>query len=136
MVNGCCACPSGCMALGLVVSGTVGTAAALLRIAGVLAVPAPVLVGVFVLAAVYLATLLVVTALLRSQFGEGCRCPAVRGILAGIPATALSALMLLAIPFGATGVVGALVTGILAAGISLIFWGTACLVKCLTGCRG
>ena len=60
----------------------------------------------------------------------------VQGILAGILATALTAITLLAVPFAATSVVGALVTGVLAAGASLIFAGTACLVKCLTDCNG
>ena len=124
------------MVLALIVSGLIGVVAAFLRITGGITVPTAILAGAFVLAAVYLATLLVVSSLLRAQFENGCLCPAVQGILAGILATALTAITLLAVPFAATSVVGALVTGVLAAGASLIFAGTACLVKCLTDCNG
>lgn len=136
MTNNCCTCRRNCMVLALIVSGLIGVVAAFLRITGVITVPTAVLAGAFVLAAVYLATLLVVSSLLRAQFENGCLCPAVQGILAGILVTALTAITLLAVPFAATSVVGALVTGVLAAGASLIFAGTACLVKCLTDCNG
>ena len=116
MTNNCCTCRRNCMVLALIASGLIGVVAAFLRITGVITVPTAILAGAFVLAAVYLATLLVVSSLLRAQFENGCLCPAV--------------------PFAATSVVGALVTGVLAAGASLIFAGTACLVKCLTDCNG
>ena len=134
MTNGCCGCRRGCVFWGLVVSAVIGLVAAFLRITGMLAVPTAALAVVFVLAAVYLATVLVVSALLRHQSEGECLCRALRAVLAGILTAALAAVVLLAVPFGAISVIGAIVTGLLAGGVSLILGATACLVQCLAGC--
>lgn len=136
MTNNCCGCRKSCVLTALIVSGLIGVVAAFLRITGMLTVPAAALTGAFLLAAVYLATVLVVAVLLREQYERCCLCPAVQGVLAGVLATALTAVILLAVPFEATSVLGALVTGLLAAGVALVLTATACLVKCLTGCEG
>lgn len=117
-----------------IVSTVIGIVAAFLRTRAVFTVPAAFLIGAFVLAAVYLATILVVSVLLRVQPNPDCLGPAVNGLLAGILVTVLSATGLLVIPFGATSIVGAIVTGLLAAALSLTLGATACLARCLTGC--
>lgn len=136
MANGCCACRRDCTFWTLTASLVIGIAAAFLRITAVFTLPTAALVGAFVLAVVYLATVLVVSVLLRSQFEATCLCPAISAVLAGILATALTAVVLLAIPFAATSIVGAIITGVLAAAVSLILGATACLVRCLTGSTG
>lgn len=134
MRNRGCACRPGCLFRVRIVSTVIGIVAAFLRTRAVFTVPAAFLIGAFVLAAVYLATILVVSVLLRAQPNKDCLCPVVGGALAGILTTALTATVLLVIPFGATSIVGAIVTGLLAAGVSLILGATACLVRCLAGC--
>lgn len=136
MANGCCTDRRDCTFWAVTVSLVIGVVAAFLRITAVFTLPTAALIGAFVLAAVYLATVLVVSVLLRAQFEAACLCPAVNALLAGILVTALTAVTLLVIPFVATSIAGAIVTGILAAAVSLVLTATACLVRCLTGCTG
>lgn len=136
MANGCCNSRRDCTLWALIVSLIIGIVAAFLQITAVVTLPAAALVGAFVLAVVYLATILVVSVLLRAQFEWECLGHAVNAVLAGILVTALTAATLLVIPFAATSIAGAIITGILAAAVSLTLTATACLVRCLTGCPG
>lgn len=135
MANGCCPCRKDCTLWARIISLVVGIVTAFLQITAVIAFPAGVPAGAFLLAAVYLATVLVVAVLLREQYESCCLCPAIRAVLAGILVTALAAAALLVVSFAAASIVGALFTGLLAAGLAMTLSGTVCLVKCLTGCN-
>ena len=55
-------------------------------------------------------------------------------VLAGILGAILFSAILLAVGIVATSIVSAILVGLLVAALSLIFAGSACLVKCLAGC--
>ena len=135
MANGGCDCRCSCVFRVLAASAVIGAAAACLRSTVEFAVPAAGLVGILVLAAVYLATVLVV-AVLQPQAEAACLSRLVSALLAGILAAVLTAVVLLVIPFAAASIVGAIVTGILASSVSLTLGATACLVRCLTNSAG
>ena len=63
----------------------------------------------------------------------GC-CTAVSTVLAGILGTILFSLVLLAVTFAATSVIGAIFVGLLLFFFSLTITATACLVKCRANC--
>lgn len=123
-----------CTGLAVVASLILGVVAAFLQITAVIAVT-PLFLGVaFIVAAVYLAVLLVTAALNQRSVSCRCVCQPLAAILFGILLSVLSSVILLIVSFAATSVVGAIFVGILAFAVSLIFTATACLVRCLFCC--
>ncbi len=132
--NCSCGCRWSCAAVAVVVSVILGVVAAFLLFAGIIAVT-PVLLGVaFAVAVGYLAALLVAVALLRRRETERCLCGSVRTVLAGILGTVLFAAVLL-LTGVAGGIVGSILVGLLVLFFALLLTGTACLVRCITGCE-
>lgn len=132
MANLLCGCRRNCAAAALIISIAIGVLAAFLQITGVFTVSVAALVTAFGIAVIYLAALLVVAA--RTQDAGECRCASVSLALVGALLTVLASLVLLAVGFPATSVLGAIIVGVLAAGFSLLLTATACLVRCLAGC--
>ena len=125
-----CGCRSDCVGISVVASIIVGIIAAFLRITGAITVTAAFLWVALGVAVVYLAVLLLATALRR----RNTCCTPLSAVLIGILGTILFAVILLAITFAATSVAGAVITGLLLAFSSLIFTATACLIRCFSEC--
>ncbi len=119
-----------CLTVAAIVSAVIGVIVALLRITGVITITPALLVVTFGIAAVYLAVLL-----LRDGHTHGC-CDSVGTVLAGILGTLLFSVFLLAVPFAATSILGAVFTGILAAFFALTFAASVCLIQCDSRCDG
>ncbi len=123
-----CGCRNTCTSIAVVTSLIIGVVAAFLRIMAIITVTPAFLWVTFGIAVVYLAILLA-NALFAPTDATVCTAKTVTAILAGIVGTVLFSVVLLAIPFAATSVVGAVLTGVLLFFFSLIIAATACLVK-------
>lgn len=119
-----------CTGLAVVASIIVGIITAILRITGVITLTSAFLWVALGIAVVYLALLLVSTALRRRN---RC-CAALGALLIGILGTILLSVVLLAVAFATTSILGAIITGLLLAFASLIFTATACYINCSTEC--
>ncbi len=130
-----CNCKNNCTSIAIVASIIIGIITAFLRITAVITVTPVFLWVVFGIAVGYLAVVLGTTAI-RENDGIGkCVCPTLSVLLIGILGTILLSVVLLAIPFVATSIVGAIVTGLLLLFFSLTVSVTACLAKCLANCN-
>ena len=130
MSNFCCDCKSNCTVLSIVASLVIGIITAFLTITAAITVTPAFLWVVLGVAVVYLAILLFT----RGRDNRVCACSILPVLLAGILGTILLAIVLLGVTFAATSVIGAIITGLLLAFLSLIFTTTACLVTCEAGC--
>lgn len=123
-----CGCRNTCTSIAVVTSLIIGIVAAFLRFMAVITVTPAFLWVTFGIAIVYLAILLA-----NALFAEGnttsCAAKTVNALLGGIVGTVLFSVVLLAIPFAATSIIGAILTGVLLFFFSLIITTTACLVK-------
>lgn len=124
-----CECKKDCTALALIAGIIIGIVTAFLRITGVITVPTEALIAAFGIAAAALALTLLALAI-GAPACTRCISTAVGAILLGALGTLLLAVVLLAIPFEATSIIGAILTGALAGLFSLIFGGIACLIRC------
>ena len=84
------------------------------------------------IAIVYLLALVVFAPSFRN--GGGCVCRVLSVIIAGILGTVITALILLAVTFAATSVLGAIFAGLLLGFFALLVTATACLLKCAVNC--
>ena len=126
-----CGCKNTCTSIAVVASLIVGVVAAFLRFMAVITVTSAFLWVTFGVAIVYLAILLA-EALFDSANNGACTAKTVDALLGGIVGTVLFSVVLLAIPFAATSIVGAIFTGALLFFFSLIVTASACLVKPMT----
>ncbi len=129
-----CSCRENCIALSAVASIILGIIAAFLNFTAVIAVTPAFLWVLFGIAVVYLAVLLVTSAV-SSGGRNRCFCTILPTLLAAILGTVLLAVILLAVSFAPASVLGAILVGALIAFFSLLLTSTACLVKCLAGCE-
>ena len=122
----CCDNKPGCVTLAIIASAILGVIAALLQITAVITVTPAFLWVALGIAIVYLAVLLGT----RCCRENTCRCQnsTLCAILTGILGTALTSVILLAVTFAATSIVGAIFVGLLVLFLSLIITATACLV--------
>lgn len=130
-----CFCKRDCTAWAVIISIVVGILAAFLQITAVIDLPIAAFIGVLGVAIAFLAILLIVSALTRRSEPVSCLCSAVSAALLGALGSAATAIVLLAIPFAATSILGAIIVGLFAASFTLLLTATACLVRCLTGCN-
>lgn len=125
---------SDCTGIAVAVSVIIGIITAFLRITAVITLTPAFLWVVFGIAVVYLAVVLVAVALLRQRSScEGIHC-SLWALLAGILGTVLFSVILLAIEFVATSIIGAIITGALLLFFFLIITATACLVRSIANC--
>ncbi len=131
--NGC-NCLFDCVALSAIAAIIVGVIGVALTITATIAVTPAFLWVSLGIAVVYLAVLLVATAITRSPGIRGCICRTLSVLFTGILGTALTSLVLLGVSFAATSFLGALITGALLAFLALTLASTTCLIRCLAGC--
>ena len=129
-----CNCRFNCIGFALIASIIIGIVTAMLRITAVITVTPAFLWVLFGIAVVYLGVLLVTCTILRTLGSRDCICINLPAILVGILGTVLTSVILLAITFVATSVIGAIITGALLFFFSLLITSTACLTKCIAGC--
>ena len=131
----CCETRASCTGLAVIASAILGVIAAFLRITAVITVTPAFLWVALGVAVVYLAVLLATTGCNQSARCCRCRGCALTALLAGILGTALVSVVLLAIAFAATSVIGAILVGLLIFFLSLILSATACLVAGCCRCE-
>ena len=122
-----CGCTRDCVFWGLIVSLAIGVLVAFLRVTAVITLGTTALVVALGYAAVYLALLTI------SRRSEGC-CRALLALLIGLLGTILTAMILLAFDFVATSIIGAIVTGLLAAAVTLSLTASGCYIRCDADC--
>ena len=129
-----CNCSSrfNCTYAAVVASIAVGVITAFLTIMGVIALTPAFLWVTLGVAAVYLAVVLLATAISQRHTDH---CSALTALLLGILGTVLFSIILLAVSFAATSVIGAIFAGVLLFFLSLTFTATACYVRCLARSR-
>lgn len=133
MSTSCRSCRVGCTVIAIVVSLIAGVITAFLRITAAITVTPAFLWVLLGIAVVYLAVMLLSSALYRHGCCESL-CGIVNALLAGVLGTVLLSIVLLAIEFAATSVIGAVITGALLFFFFLAVTSTACLVRCLFNC--
>ena len=126
-----CCCRISCLALGLGASIILGIVAALLRITAIITVTPAFLWTVFGIAIVYLALTFLTSARVACEGAKICICRRSGLLLGGILGTILTSVILLAIAFPATSLIGAVITGLLIFFFSLMITTIACIIRCL-----
>lgn len=130
-----CNCKDKCVCLSVVSSIIIGIVVTFLRLTAVITVTPAFLFVVFGVAVAYLAITLLASVLAQRERVSVCVCGLLPALLTGILGTILLSVVLLAIEFAATSIIGAIVTG----GLAFFFWltitATACLVKCFARCH-
>lgn len=122
-----------CTCFAIIASVIIGVVTAFLTLTAVITVTPVFLWVAFGIAVGYLAVLLLVSAQGYSV-SRNCFCRILPVLLTGILGTVLTSVILLAIEFAATSIIGAIITGLLLIFFSLILTTTACLVKCEANC--
>ena len=130
-----CSCNTGCTVLAVIASVAIGVITSLLRITAVITVGNAFLWTLFGIAVVYLAVTFLKADTLAKPSRESCICPGLSTLIVGILGTILASVVLLAIEFAATSIIGAIITGALTLFFSLIVTSTACLIKCVSRCN-
>ncbi len=130
-----CSCTRGaqCSILAIAASVVIGIITTLLTITAVITVTPAFLWVVLGIAVVYLAVNLLVSATVRCCRTRECVDTPLSLVLIGILGAILTAIILLAVDFAATSVIGAIITGALLLFFSLFITATACLIRCLAG---
>lgn len=121
-----------CTYAAVVASIAVGVITAFLTIMGVVTLTSAFLWVTLGIATVYLAVALIATAIAQCHIEH---CSALPALLFGVLGTVLFSIILLAVTFAATSVVGAIFAGILLFFLFLTFTATACYVRCLAKTR-
>ena len=129
-----CECKCKCTLWAIIAAVAVGVLAAFLQITGQITVTPAFLWALLGAAAVYLAVLVVASALSHGGSGCECACTSLNAVLVGILGTALFSVVLLALGVTATSVLSAALVGLLLSSFALTLAGSACYVKALTGC--
>ena len=130
-----CSCRCRCGLTALIASLLLGVIAAFLRITGVLNLTTLFLWAAFIIAVVYLAVLILSMAVMGKREACACLYTNLRALLAGALGTILFALVLLLIDVAAASVIGAILAGVLIFFFTLMFAGSACLIRCLADFR-
>ena len=123
-----------CNGIGVIFSAIVAIVAAFLQITAVITVTPVFYIVAFGIAITYLAFVLIAVALTRNINCDRCVCSTLSTLLISILGTVVFAIILLAVSFSATSVVGAIILGLLVFFFVLILTSTACIIKCLANC--
>lgn len=125
-----CNCRTNCTFLSIAAAVVVAVAAAILQYTAVITLTPVFYIVAFGIAVAYLAVTLITATALRN-FVTSCVCDILSVILIGILGTILTSVILLAVGFAATSVLGAIVVGALAGFFTLMVATIACLSKCV-----
>ena len=134
MSTSCGCCKTNCTVLVVVASLVIGIITAFLRITATITLTPAFLWVLLGIAVVYLAVILLAGAIFGKECCEGL-CSIITALLAGILGTVLLSIILLAIEFVATSVIGAIFAGALLFFFFLAVTSTACLVRCFFNCN-
>lgn len=134
MSTSCRSCRPGCTVIAVVVSLILGIITAFLRITAAITLTPAFLWVLLGIAVVYLAVTLISAALFRGGCCESL-CSIVNTLLTGIFGTVVISVVLLAVEFAATSLLGAFLTGALLFFFFLAVTSTACLVRCFLECN-
>ena len=134
MSTSCRGCRPGCVFIGVAASLIIGVITAFLRITAAITLTPAFLWVLLGIAVVYLAVTLIAGAVSRNRCCEGL-CTIITALLAGIIGTIVLSIVLLAIEFVATSILGAVLTGALLFFFFLMITSTACLVRCFYNCN-
>ncbi|MBO5453109.1 MAG: hypothetical protein J6A69_03995 [Clostridia bacterium] len=135
MSNFGCGCNRNlCVTLAIFASIIIGFVTAILTITATIAVTPAFLWVTGGIAVVFLALLLGVSPALSKAGRRNCICNVLYTFLTGVLGTILTSVVLLAVTFAATSVVGAIITGALLLFFSLLIISTTCLIKCIIDC--
>lgn len=130
-----CSCRrTDCTVIAVVISLILGIITAFLRITAAITLTPAFLWVLLGIAVVYLAVTVIAGAISRDECCENL-CSIITAILLGIIGTVVLSIVLLAIEFVATSIIGAILTGALLFFFFLIVTSTACLVRCLFNCN-
>lgn len=129
-----CGCKCDCSGIAIVAGVILGVIAAFLRITGVITVTSAFLWVTLGIAVVYLAVLLLATARIHLCGIKECICSVLPVLMTGILGTILFSVVLLAIEFAATSVIGAIITGVYIGFFAIIPGAAACFIRCILGC--
>lgn len=136
MMNNCnCSYRCDCTALSVVASIIIGIITGFLTFSGIITLTPAFLWVVFGIAVVYLGLSALASAGSNGFNLRACICTALSTLVIGALGTILLSLVLLAVTFAATSVIGAIFAGFLLAFFSLLITSVACLVKLLSGCE-
>ncbi len=122
-----CNCRDNCTLLAVIASLIIGVVAAFLQITAVIAVTPVFLWVLFGIAVGFLAIGVATSCCNRCE--EACRGSSLSALLTGALGTVLVSVILLAIPFAATSVIGALFAGALLFFFALLLISAACLIR-------
>jgi len=128
-----CQCRCNCTLSGVIAGIILGIITAFLQITGVVMATTVFLWVALGIAVVYLAVLLLSSCNTCTDGGI-CVCSTINTLLVGLLGTILLSVVLLAVGIVATSIVSAILVGLLVFALTLIFTGTACLVKIRIGC--
>jgi len=131
-----CNCKAGCTSYAIALSLTVGIVTAILRFMAVITLTPAFLWVLFGIAAGYLLLTPIISTVIRSSGVRECVCSVFPILLIALIGTVLTSLLLLAVEFAATSLLGAIITGLLLAFFTLIIASNACLAKCIVRCAG
>lgn len=133
MSNDCSCRNNTCTTVALIVSIVVGIITAFLRITAAITVTPAFLWTVFGIAVVYLAVVLLASVSVNCCENKTPCCVKniISVLLGAIIATVFFAILLLAVEFVATSILGAVITGLLLLSFFLTLTETACLVRCI-----
>ena len=135
MSNVNCCYRRDCTLFSLIAAVILGVLGAFLQITGVIAVATVFLWVALGIGVVYLAILPITLSRIPRGDAKYCLCRPLNAILIGLLGTIFLAALLLQIGIVATSVISAILVGLLIAALTLIFTGTACLVRCLANCN-
>ncbi len=131
-----CNCKTNCTGLGIIVSLISGIVALVLTLTGIITIST-----LFAWIAFGIAVGLAIITFLVSAFSNDnekrerrCVCRALTALQAGLLGTILTSLVLLAVGFVATSIIGAIVYGIFVFFFILIITSLICLTRCLASC--
>lgn len=128
-----CGCTTSCTGRVVIASVIIGVLTAFLRFSAVITVTPAFLWVLFGIAVGFLGITLL-TSFFHNSENNGC-CQSLAQLLTGILGTILTAVILLGIPFAATSVIGALITGLLLLFFTLLLTSATCLIACRLNCN-
>lgn len=134
MSTSCRSCRPDCTVIAVVASFVIGIIAAFLTITATITLTPAFLWVLLGVSVVYLAVSLISAALSRNERCDGL-CSIITALLVGVLGTILLSIVLLAIAFAATSIIGAILTGALLFFFFLVVTSTACLVRCFFNCN-
>lgn len=127
-------CNLRCFLTALIASLLVGVVGAVLRFTAAVTVTPAFLWVLFGVSVGLLALLFLTAVFSRYRDVRLCLCNSTRALLVGLLGTILTSVILLGIPFAATSVIGAVITGALLFFFSFALSTVACIIRCVTDC--